>query len=71
MFPAANFTNQYSILQFNLLAPDVDMFGVDAELSFQWCHQPSQSVVAFQLFGLNRFFSTGLFSLPMRPVIGK
>jgi hypothetical protein len=65
MLPAANFTNQYSILQLHVLAPGIDTFSVDAELNCQWYQQPSQSVIAIQLYGragLNRLFSTGLFS---------
>jgi len=65
MLPPPNFTNQFAIIQLDFLTSRASTFGIEAEFSCQWYRRPSQSVVLFQVDGhpgVNRVFSTGLFS---------
>jgi hypothetical protein len=65
MLPPPNFTNQLSILQLKIVAPRNATLSLDAELSCQWYRRPSQAVIPVQRsggLGVNRIFSTGLFS---------
>jgi hypothetical protein len=65
MLPPPNYTNVFAIVLLNLSADGAEPFSIDAELSCQWYVRPKQSVVSVQLFGhpgINRIFSTGLFS---------
>jgi hypothetical protein len=65
MLPPPNYTNGFSVVQLNVSSTRDTGFVIEAELTCQWYARPKQSVLDIQLFGhtgVNRLFSTGLFS---------
>jgi hypothetical protein len=65
MLPPPNFTNIFSIVLLNVTTAAAASFSLDAVVSCQWYRRPSQAVFSVQMYGrpgVNRLFSTGLFS---------